>query len=164
MSAKRLDGSGSSDPRVFASSYFISDPEIEQFKDDVRNRPGNGGDIATRPGACTDNWTATKSVEEDKVQVFEQTGIFLLACRHGFVECIAEMKRSGELYVAFDHQLTCELIQLTARSMDSRQSTKFSISVGMIKQSDTTSVVLLARLLLLAHSARRRKRKSLGLS
>ncbi|KIK80156.1 hypothetical protein PAXRUDRAFT_159404, partial [Paxillus rubicundulus Ve08.2h10] len=97
MLAKHLDGSGSSDPRVFASSYFISDLEIEQFKDDVRNQPGNRSDVATHPGACTNNWIAAKSVEEDKVQVFEQTGIFLLACCHGFVECIAEMKRSGEL-------------------------------------------------------------------
>jgi hypothetical protein len=45
----------------------------------------------------TENWTAARAVEENKVLVFEQTGIFIMACRHGFVECIAEMKRSGEL-------------------------------------------------------------------
>ncbi|KAF8836265.1 hypothetical protein BDN67DRAFT_911516 [Paxillus ammoniavirescens] len=93
MSAKRLDGSGSLDPHVFASSYFISDLEIEQFKDDVCNRPGNSSDCMY----STNNWIAAKSVEEDKVQVFEQTGICLLVCCHGFVECIVEMKHSGEL-------------------------------------------------------------------
>ncbi|KAI6167783.1 hypothetical protein EDD17DRAFT_1773325 [Pisolithus thermaeus] len=29
--------------------------------------------------------------------VFKQTSIFVMACCHGFVECIVEMKRSGEL-------------------------------------------------------------------
>ncbi|KAI6095775.1 hypothetical protein F5141DRAFT_971931, partial [Pisolithus sp. B1] len=36
-------------------------------------------------------------VKENQIQVFEQTGIFVMACHHGFVECIAEMKQSGEL-------------------------------------------------------------------
>ncbi|EGO04959.1 hypothetical protein SERLA73DRAFT_45139 [Serpula lacrymans var. lacrymans S7.3] len=36
-------------------------------------------------------------VEEDKIQVFDQTGIFLMACRHGFVKSVAEMKHSREL-------------------------------------------------------------------
>ncbi|KAI5992334.1 hypothetical protein EDC04DRAFT_2587023 [Pisolithus marmoratus] len=46
---------------------------------------------------CTDNWTVAKSVEENQIQVFKQTGIFVMACCHGFVECIVEMKQSGEL-------------------------------------------------------------------
>ncbi|KAG0695487.1 hypothetical protein DFH29DRAFT_880019 [Suillus ampliporus] len=85
-SAKRLDGLG---------RYFIPVSAVEQFRDDVHNRPG---ERSTRDNiTCTKKWTAAKSVEEDKISVFEQTGIFILACRHGFVECIAEMKRSGEL-------------------------------------------------------------------
>ncbi|KAI5982151.1 hypothetical protein EDD15DRAFT_2177745, partial [Pisolithus albus] len=36
-------------------------------------------------------------VEENQIQVFKQMGIFVMACCHGFVECVAEMKRSGEL-------------------------------------------------------------------
>ncbi|KAG1742349.1 uncharacterized protein EDB91DRAFT_1052025, partial [Suillus paluster] len=35
--------------------------------------------------------------EEDKISVFKQIGIFLMACCHGFVECIIEMKCSSEL-------------------------------------------------------------------
>ncbi|KAF8432351.1 hypothetical protein L210DRAFT_3413994, partial [Boletus edulis BED1] len=93
-SAKRLDGSGHADPRVFRSDYFIADGDVERFKDEVRSRASSSG---VKAGTCTDNWNAAKPGEENKIQVFEQTGIFLLACRHGFVECIAEMKRSGEL-------------------------------------------------------------------
>ncbi|KAG1723983.1 uncharacterized protein EDB91DRAFT_1240015 [Suillus paluster] len=52
---------------------------------------------------------SARSVEENKVLVFEQTGIFIMACRHGFVECITEMKRSGELakygLAAINHML-----------------------------------------------------------
>ncbi|EGN95838.1 hypothetical protein SERLA73DRAFT_162551 [Serpula lacrymans var. lacrymans S7.3] len=47
--------------------------------------------------SCTRNWLAANLVEEDKIQVFDQTGIFLMACRHGFVKSVAEMKHSGEL-------------------------------------------------------------------
>ncbi|KAG2746696.1 hypothetical protein P692DRAFT_20737573, partial [Suillus brevipes Sb2] len=35
--------------------------------------------------------------EENKITVFEQTGIFLVPCHHGIIECVSEMKRSGEL-------------------------------------------------------------------
>ncbi|KAG1846291.1 hypothetical protein F4604DRAFT_1884181 [Suillus subluteus] len=64
-------------------------------RDDVRNRPGERNTIPNP--SCTDNWTAAKSHEEDKISVFEQTGVFLMACRHGFVECIIEMRCSSEL-------------------------------------------------------------------
>ncbi|KAG1856478.1 hypothetical protein F4604DRAFT_1590377 [Suillus subluteus] len=94
-SAKHLDGSGSADERVFNSRYFIPTTAVEFFRDDVRNRPGEHHSGETTN--CTENWTAAKSVEENKIFVFEQTGIFILACRHGFVECVVEMKRSGEL-------------------------------------------------------------------
>ncbi|KAG1880935.1 hypothetical protein F4604DRAFT_1879866 [Suillus subluteus] len=70
-SAKRIDGSSSADPRIFKSDYFITNDIVDQFRDD--------------------------SHEEDKISIFEQTGIFLMACHHGFVECIVEMRCSGEL-------------------------------------------------------------------
>ncbi|KAG2344279.1 hypothetical protein BDR05DRAFT_882938 [Suillus weaverae] len=68
---------------------------VEQFRDDIRNCHG---ERSTNPNpSCTDNWTAAKTHEEDKISVFEKTSIFLMACRHGLVECIIEMKCSGEL-------------------------------------------------------------------
>ncbi|KAG2737755.1 hypothetical protein P692DRAFT_20883222 [Suillus brevipes Sb2] len=36
-SAKRIDGSGSTDPRVFVSNFFLADAAVERFKDDVRS-------------------------------------------------------------------------------------------------------------------------------
>ncbi|KIJ65324.1 hypothetical protein HYDPIDRAFT_89358 [Hydnomerulius pinastri MD-312] len=113
QSAKRLNGSGSVDFHVFSSNYFIPEMQVEQFKDNVRDQPSK--QAKEQAAVCTSNWTAAKAVEEDVVQVFEQTGIFILACQHGFVECIAEMKHSGELYVleicgkdqAISHDIRC---------------------------------------------------------
>jgi hypothetical protein len=97
FSVKRLDGSGHADPRIFQSRYFISDAEVDRFKDDVKCRSGGRSAADSTTGACTENWTAAKSFEENKITVFEQTGIFLVACRHGIIECVSEMKRSSEL-------------------------------------------------------------------
>ncbi|KAG6369425.1 hypothetical protein JVT61DRAFT_14862 [Boletus reticuloceps] len=98
FSAKRLDGSGSADPRIFESDYFIPTAEVERFRNNARKECEKATN--DRAVTCSNNWSAAKSVEEEKIHVFEQTGIFVLACRHGFVECIAEMKRSGELQVS----------------------------------------------------------------
>ncbi|KAG2150766.1 hypothetical protein DEU56DRAFT_869106 [Suillus clintonianus] len=85
FSAKRLDGSG--------TRYFIPQADVEHFKDDVRNNRS----APQTTVSCTENWTAAKAVEENKIVVFDQTGIFLVACRHGFIECVTEMAHSGEL-------------------------------------------------------------------
>ncbi|KAI6012899.1 hypothetical protein BKA83DRAFT_4063727, partial [Pisolithus microcarpus] len=95
LSAKRLDGSGSADMWVFNSDYFIPQEKVNQFKDSVQSKSRNV--TGSRASTCSDNWVVAKAVQEDQVQVFQQTGIFVLACHHGFVECIAEMRRSGEL-------------------------------------------------------------------
>ncbi|KAG1726792.1 uncharacterized protein EDB91DRAFT_1239604 [Suillus paluster] len=96
FSAKRLDGSGSADPRIFRSRYFISEAQVDQFKADVQRHSGGRSVADSTTGACTENWTAAKSFEENKITVFDQTGIFLLACHHGIIEVVSEMKRSGE--------------------------------------------------------------------
>ncbi|KAI6038750.1 hypothetical protein EDC04DRAFT_2603673 [Pisolithus marmoratus] len=69
---------------VHLRDYFIPCTEVERFKDEVQDRPGE----AAREKwftTCTDNWTAAKAIKENQIQVFKQT------------ECIAEMKQSGEL-------------------------------------------------------------------
>ncbi|PSR73315.1 hypothetical protein PHLCEN_2v10843 [Hermanssonia centrifuga] len=114
-SVKRMTGSGHADERVLASHLFISPEDVDIFKDDVKNKPGK--EPATRqkrpgkksdrvesdridaPTACADRWGATVAggASDETVQMFEQTGIFLCACRHGIVESVAEMRHSGEL-------------------------------------------------------------------
>ncbi|KAG1745399.1 uncharacterized protein EDB91DRAFT_1049934, partial [Suillus paluster] len=107
-SLKRVDGSGHADDRVFETSYLISPDEVDTFKDDVRLRPGTRGTAITdtaggttpagvSESACTDNWKTTNTISDNTVKVFEQTGIFISACRHGMIQTLAEMRRSGEL-------------------------------------------------------------------
>lgn len=42
--------------------------------------------------------------------ILDETGIFLALCRHGFALIVADMVRSGELYVFFTLLLEFQLI------------------------------------------------------
>jgi len=97
-SAKRMENVGHADRRVFPSRYMIPPHDVDVFRDDVRLRPGERDDsLVDKVADCTDNWKAANSTDEDTVRVFEQTGIFLSACRHGIIQTVVEMRRSGEL-------------------------------------------------------------------
>lgn len=89
--AKRLDDSGGTDPRSFDSTFFLSPEYVDKFKDEVQSRQSKDPD-------CGDRWKAANVVDNPAaLDVFDQTGIFLLTCRHHIVEKIAEMVKSGEL-------------------------------------------------------------------
>ncbi|KAK7438741.1 hypothetical protein VKT23_017871 [Stygiomarasmius scandens] len=48
--------------------------------------------------ACTKNWKAASAEAKKKMwNIFEETGIFASACRHGFILWLADMVRSSEL-------------------------------------------------------------------
>lgn len=106
-SLKRVDGSGHADERIFESSYLIPPDEVDVFKDDVRLRPGTRAVVTNTAGGispadvsestCTDNWKTANTISDNTVKVFEQTGIFISACRHGMIQTLVEMRRSGEL-------------------------------------------------------------------
>jgi Kyakuja-Dileera-Zisupton transposase len=113
MSLKRIDGAGHTDERIFYSDYHIPPSDVDRFKDDVsqhrktvnfwtsKKAKLNAGSEAPPFGnddtVCTDNWAAANAVSEDTVKVFEQTGGFVSACRHGLVQSFVEMRKSGEL-------------------------------------------------------------------
>lgn len=72
--------------------------DVDIFRDDVHLRPGeHEGNQVDKVVDCTENWKAANTADEDTICVFEQTGIFLSACRHGIVQTVVEMQRSGEL-------------------------------------------------------------------
>ncbi|KIM61914.1 hypothetical protein SCLCIDRAFT_25388 [Scleroderma citrinum Foug A] len=97
-SAKRMANATHADHRVFPSMYMIAPSDVDIFRHDVRlclgERDSSQVDKAVD---CTDNWKAANSTDEDTVRVFEQTGIFISACRHGIVQTVVEMRQSGEL-------------------------------------------------------------------
>jgi hypothetical protein len=103
-----MDNVGSTDHRIFPSRYMIMSSDMGRFKDDVCLRPGeqstgNQPNQLNNSLTCTDNWQVANSASgsENTVHVFEQTGIFLSACRHGIIQTLTEMRRSGELYVVY---------------------------------------------------------------
>ncbi|KAG2108835.1 hypothetical protein BD769DRAFT_1630507 [Suillus cothurnatus] len=105
-SLKRIDSSGHADERLFESSYFIHPADVELFKDDVRLRPGTRlapesaqtkNSEVSHTSPCTENWKAANAVTEKTIDVFDQTGVFVSACRHGIIQTVVEMRRSGEL-------------------------------------------------------------------
>ncbi|KIM53199.1 hypothetical protein SCLCIDRAFT_32065 [Scleroderma citrinum Foug A] len=97
-SAKRMANAAHTDHRVFPSTYMIAPSDVDIFRHDVRLCPGErDGSQVEKAVNCTDNWKAANSTDEDTVHVFEQTGIFISACRHGIVQTVVEMRRSGEL-------------------------------------------------------------------
>ncbi|KAG2125460.1 hypothetical protein DEU56DRAFT_873092 [Suillus clintonianus] len=117
-SLKRVDGSGHADEHSFPSTYLIPAAEVDLFKDDVRLRPGTRmttGDnvyLSNIPGTqattgdevlpsndstCTENWRVANTTSENSTNVFDQTGVFVSACRHGIVQTLVELRRSGEL-------------------------------------------------------------------
>ncbi|OCH83908.1 hypothetical protein OBBRIDRAFT_815670 [Obba rivulosa] len=115
------------DTRIFTDSdYFLSEEYINTFAHEVKARKrrsdpdgelaenpitemsgddleeeGDPTDLAPEtPGekSCTDNWKAAADNLKKKMWgVFEETGIFACACRHGFILWIMDMIRSGEL-------------------------------------------------------------------
>ncbi|KAI0055191.1 hypothetical protein BV25DRAFT_1930474 [Artomyces pyxidatus] len=107
-----------SDPRVFASTYYISEDDVNQFKYDVKPRPrkakkdkdkddpawgtdeheASAADGDEDDTTCTDRWKAAMNDSLKRMwAIYRETGIFLSACRHGLVWWICDMVESGEL-------------------------------------------------------------------
>lgn len=120
---KCVDSSGHADEHCITSSYLITTDDIEKFKDDVRLCPATRSATAhvepeepsltsslaieaLNDSSCTDNWKAANTITENTTKVFDQTGVFVSACRHGIVQTLVEMRQSGELYVQFFFKLS----------------------------------------------------------
>ncbi|RDX47631.1 hypothetical protein OH76DRAFT_1456691 [Lentinus brumalis] len=112
------------DRREFtASDYYLLEEYVDRFKDEVKSTRGQDAGIveadsdseweddqeeqgtpADFAGAddilrqCTQNWKAAAKDEKKKMwSIFEETGVFASACRHGFILWVVDMVRSGEL-------------------------------------------------------------------
>ncbi|KAG1888306.1 hypothetical protein F4604DRAFT_1877422 [Suillus subluteus] len=109
-----LGGRKVGDRRVFKSDYFLDPEFVDKFADEVKPDPqpsdanvtttqhlhGEHVSTATAPtSACTDNWKAARADTKKKSWgIFEETGVFACACRHGIIQWIVDMIRSGELF------------------------------------------------------------------
>ncbi|KAH9913734.1 uncharacterized protein B0H18DRAFT_1108583 [Fomitopsis serialis] len=98
------------DARVFHNSnYYIPDAFVNRFTGKIRpqqpqpeangaDEEGDPTDGVTDVSLCTTNWKAAAADNKKKSwAMFDETGIFTTACRHGFVLWLIDMVRSGEL-------------------------------------------------------------------
>ncbi|KZV79485.1 hypothetical protein EXIGLDRAFT_631945 [Exidia glandulosa HHB12029] len=155
-SPKRHASAGATDPRIFASNYFLD--SADKYKDEVQKQsrsktsarfavgaePGDTGDTSPDdPLPCTDNW---KNMQPEhmkrQLDFFEQTGIFLGACRHGFILFILEMIRSGEL-AKYPLALVAKMLELVAAV----QRAGYDIGCGFRATLAKSSIGALARAL-----------------
>lgn len=64
----------------------------------TEDAPGDPTDGAGRPTQCTERWKASAAEhEKTALDVYDVTGIFVAACRHGFIAKACQMVQSGEL-------------------------------------------------------------------
>ncbi|KAJ3711310.1 hypothetical protein C8R42DRAFT_595980 [Lentinula raphanica] len=114
------------DTRLYEDGdYYLSNDFVNIYANEVKSRPseripdddGEGEDLwedesnITQNGdptdgaaegegikQCTDNWKAAASDNQKRMwNIFDETGVFVSACRHGFILWICDMIRSGEL-------------------------------------------------------------------
>ncbi|KAJ7831870.1 hypothetical protein B0H13DRAFT_2240523 [Mycena leptocephala] len=92
--AKR-GGSERPDPRAAdaGGTYFLSREKVDRFTKEMLAQFAKAPD-----SECQERW---KNMSEELTSrmwgIFDETGIFLCLCRHGFVLLVADMVRSGEL-------------------------------------------------------------------
>jgi hypothetical protein len=134
-SLKRIRQVGShaiADHRVFESDYFLSHEYVNEFADEVKRKapvedpddsenvpetlsPHEGdptdGEQSSVTVACADNWKASQANELRRMwNIYEETGIFAAACRHGMILWLADMVRSGELSVYYFRSVTSVIL------------------------------------------------------
>lgn len=126
-SVKRLLTAASADARQFDSPFFLSREEVDRFQYEVKPRNtaaetsssteppapvaededspwldvDHGGDATDgeqSKSLCADRWKASAAEHKKRaLDIYDQTGMFTSACRHGTVLVACEMVRSGEL-------------------------------------------------------------------
>ncbi|KAK7676308.1 hypothetical protein QCA50_020725 [Cerrena zonata] len=72
-----------------------SEPDAPWVPDDS---PGDAADGEENTTSCAKTWKASAAEHEKRaLDIYETTGMFVSACRHGFIQIACEMVRSGEL-------------------------------------------------------------------
>jgi hypothetical protein len=83
------------DNRTFQSDYYLSPEFVDLFKNVVGGKAQTGDAGDDKQGPCSKEWKAAG--ELGTWGVFQESGVFASACRHGFILWLVDMIRSGEL-------------------------------------------------------------------
>ncbi|KZV83334.1 hypothetical protein EXIGLDRAFT_843038 [Exidia glandulosa HHB12029] len=110
-SLKRFLGPGSVFEVPFESEYLLGRDYTDQFKDEVQtqrqragkapdpNAPADDAAAGLEETECSSRWRNARPESEKTAQwdALDETGVFLCACRHGFIVAAVDMWQSGEL-------------------------------------------------------------------
>ncbi|KAJ6448968.1 hypothetical protein C8R47DRAFT_999342 [Mycena vitilis] len=86
------------DPRTEGSggSYFMTRSKVDEWSKEVLAQQRS--EDPEEDNECQERWkNMSEELTERMWGIFDETGIFLALCRHGFVLLVADMVRSGEL-------------------------------------------------------------------
>ena len=79
---------------------------------------------------CAERWWNMRTAITARMWgIFEETGLFLALCRHGFVLMLADMIRSGELYVFY----SCVIMWLVKLTIINRSKYPLAILNKMLR-------------------------------
>ena len=95
------------DEREVGGDYYITRERVDRWAKAAMQilLPSKPQDDDEDDNPCAGRWTnMVNEVTSRMWGIFDETGIFLALCRHGFVLVVVDMVRSGELYVFL---LTC---------------------------------------------------------
>ncbi|KAG8689494.1 hypothetical protein FRC11_002288 [Ceratobasidium sp. 423] len=101
-SLKRCAAAARADLHCYESDYFISREQVNQFQHEVPTWARKHDDSSDGNGEyteCEKRWKNAKVNNDPNKKtktMFEETGVFVCSCRHGFVLFVCDMVRSGE--------------------------------------------------------------------
>ena len=95
------DSSESTDRRRVGTKLYLTNEQVNQWSNEVlKDTFPTYVEDDTDQNPCSECWRNMRTELTAKMWgIFEETGLFLALCRHGFVLLLADMIRSGELYV-----------------------------------------------------------------
>ncbi|KAJ7155575.1 hypothetical protein C8R43DRAFT_1000468 [Mycena crocata] len=105
------------DDREVPGDYYLSREEVDRWGQDELEllMKGFSSDPEVDdedPDGCSDRWENMKEEITSKAWgMYDETGVFLSLCRHGFVLLIADMIKSGEL-AKYGYAVTHHLIKV----------------------------------------------------
>ncbi|KAF8339940.1 uncharacterized protein EI90DRAFT_3012844 [Cantharellus anzutake] len=101
-SLSRLPHQYESDCRTFFSDYFLPRSEVDAFQNTKKQSQldSTTGPSDPLPESCI-GWKNSRPMAQTtkagSLGVMDETGIFLIICRHGIVQFVMDMVKSGEL-------------------------------------------------------------------
>lgn len=104
-SQKRMKDKGTAgDVREYSSDYMIPMSEVDVWRTEPTEAQPDDEVLATEDSMeddtvkeCVKNWKAAQSDSRKKAAgIFDETGWFASACRHGLILWVTDMVQSGE--------------------------------------------------------------------